>query len=457
VKRRIRNFIDPVSSRTIEHPTRNGAILLLISLLVIVGAVSHKLPLIDSQSGYTIRADFAFVNNVNNRTPVRVRGVDVGVVSAIGPGPDPRRASELKMVITDSGLVVHSDAGAAVRWRTVLGGPMYIDLNPGSPDAPKLGDRAIPVARTSSQTEFDDVLRIYNGGTDQAQRDMLKGLSQGFGAPRATGTTIGSLQDLTTIGQGLKPYSGTIPGDLSRLVASTGQTAQALGANVGALQTLVSSADQTLGAVDQQRVALGQLLSLSPGTLDSTEVTMNRIRTTLNHLDPLVTHLLPAAVQIAPASHALQPALDRLNSLLIQAQPLLHDARPTLRNLRAASIAGVPVLTSLEPTINRLNSSILPWLGRRDSDTRVINYESIGPAFSVLDKAGAEYDQAGYRLHLSTLLGSASLLDEGVLTRAQSTFTSQCDRVAHAGQRAKCSTVASVLTGGLFGGPSNAH
>jgi hypothetical protein len=182
-------------------------------------------------------------------------------------------------------------------------------------------------------------------------------------------------------------------------------------------------------------------------------VTMNRIRTTLNHLDPLVTHLLPGAVQIAPASHALQPALDRANSLLIEAQPLLRDARPALTNLRAASIEGVPVLTALEPTINRLNSSILPWLGQRDSDTRVINYESIGPTFSVLDKAGAEYDEAGYRLHLSTLLGTASLLDEGVLTRAMSTFTSQCERVARAGQRAGCSTVASVLTGGLFGGP----
>jgi ABC-type transporter Mla subunit MlaD len=453
MRRRIRNFIDPVSSRSIEHPTRNGAILLLISLLVIIGAVTHQLPLIDSQSGYTIRADFARVNNVNDRTPVRVRGIDVGVVTGVGAGPDPSRASELKMLITDSGLVVHSDAGASIRWRTVLGGPMYVDLNPGSRDAPKLGDGAIPVSRTSSQTELDDVLQVYNGNTDQAQRDMLKGLSAGFGAPRSTGTTIGSLHDLTTIGQGLKPYSGTIPGDLSRLVASTGRTAQALGANVGALQTLVSSADQTLGAIDRQRVALGQMLALSPGTLDSTEVTMNRIRTTLGHLDPLVTHLLPGAVQIAPASHALQPALDKTNSLLTQAQPLLRNARPALTNLGAASVAGVPVLKELEPTLNRLNSSILPWLGQRDPDTRVINYESIGPTFSVLDKAGAEYDSAGYRLHLSTLLGSASLLDEGILTKAKSTFTSQCDRVARAGQRTNCPAVASVLTTGLFGGP----
>jgi ABC-type transporter Mla subunit MlaD len=452
VKLGFRNLIDPVTSRQVEHPTRNGAILLTVALLVIIGVVTHKIPLLYSNSGYTIRADFAAVNNVNDRTPVRVRGVDVGLVTAVNAGPDPRLASELQMRISTAGVVVHSDASAAIRWRTVLGGPMYVDLNPGSPDAPKLGDHTIPAARTSSQVEFDDLTRIYNGRGDQAQRDMLKGLSATFGAPAQTGTSIKALPDLSTIGAGLKPYGGTNPGDLSRLVTSTGQTAQALGANVTALQTLVTGANQTLGAIDNQRIALGQMLELSPGTLDSTEVTMNRIHTTLDHLDPLVTHLEPGAKLIASTSHSLQPALDQTRLLLNEAQPLLHNARPTLANLRAASTAGTPVLQNLQPTINRLNASILPWLSQRDPDTRMINYQAIGPTLSVLDKAASEYDTAGYRLHLSTLLGTASVLDGAVLTQAKSTFAHQCLQVAPTAKRASCSAVASVLTGGLFGG-----
>ncbi len=451
MRRRLRNLIDPVTSKNVEHPTRNGAILLILALLVIVGVVTHKIPLLDSTSGYTIRADFAAVNNVNDRTPVRVRGVDVGLVTAVQAGPDPRSASELEIRISTGGVVVHSDASAAIRWRTVLGGPMYVDLNPGSPDAPKLGDNAIPVSRTSSQVEFDDITRIYNGKSDQAQRDMLKGLSATFGAPAQTGTSIKALPDLSTVAAGLKPYGGTDPGDLSRLVTNTGQTAQALGANVTALQTLVTSASQTLGAIDNQRVALGQMLELSPGTLDSTEVTMNRLRVTLNHLDPLVAHLEPGSKLIASTTHALQPALNQTRLVLTEAQPLLHNARPTFANLRVASLAGVPVLQSLQPTINRLNTSILPWLSQRDPDTRVINYESIGPTLSVLDKAASEYDTAGYRLHLSTLLGSASVLDEGILTQAKSTFSHQCLQLAPTKQ-VGCSAIASVLTGGLFGG-----
>ena len=81
--------------------------------------------------------------------------------------------------------------------------------------------------------------------------------------------------------------------------------------------------------------------------------------------------------------------------MLDTARPLLHSARPTFADLRGASIAGVPLLAGLEPSLARLNSDILPWLGKRDTDTRVLNYESIGPTFSVLDKAAAEFDHSG--------------------------------------------------------------
>lgn len=451
MKRSLRDVLDPISSRTEAHPTRNGAILLIVALLVIVGAVTQKVPILDSVSGHTVRADFAKVNNVNNRTPVRVDGVDVGNVSDVLPGSDPRRSAQLKLLITDSNIVLHTDASAQLRWRTVLGGPMYVDLHPGSPDAPKL-QGPIPVSRTSSQSELDDVLRIYNGTGDQAQRDTFKGLSETFSAPAATQRTIGALPALSTVGAGLRPYQGTVTGDLSNVVRGTARTAQALGASTASLQALVTGAAQTLGAIDAQSPALGRMLALSPGTLDSTQVTMQRLRTTLGHLDPLVTRIEPGSRLIASMSAALRPALEQTRAVLRQAQPLLRSARPTFQDLRGASIAGAPVLRGLEAPVERLNSDILPWLAQRDPDTRVINYESIGPTFSVLDKAAAEFDSSGYRLHLTTLLGSASVIDESTLTTAKSSMLAQCRSVASAGQQHNCQAVASVLLGAVFGG-----
>ncbi len=447
----LRDFTDPIASQNRDHPTRTGAIVLGLGLLIVVLVVANKVPFLDSQGGYAITADFAKVNNVNNRTPVRVDGVDVGVVNTVGPGPNALRSSAVHMQITQSGLVIHSDASASIRWRTVLGGNMYIDLNPGSPDAPKLSG-AIPVSHTSDQVELDDVLRVYDGSTDQEQRNTIAGLSETFSDPSGTDRSIDALPDLTTVGQGLAPYQGTDQGDLSKLVSSTAHTVSKLGASTSSLQQLVDGASQTLGAVDAQHVALGEMLNLSPGTLDATNVTGHRLDVTLGKLDPLVSRLDPGAKLVASTSTALKPALGELQDVLTDAKPLLASARPTFANLDSAANTGVPLLQQLEEPVNRLNSNILPWLAQKSSDTHLLNYESIGPFFSVLDEAAAEYDESGYRLHLSTLVGTASVIDEADLTAGQKAITAECRQVAKPSQIATCGLVSKILTSSLYGG-----
>jgi ABC-type transporter Mla subunit MlaD len=453
MKRRFsfRDLIDPVASRNTGHPTRTGFIVLAGTVLVVVLVFLNKVPFLDSQSGYSVTADFAQANNVSNLTPVRVDGVDVGEVQTIGAGPDPRRSSAVKMLITDKSLVLHSDASAAIRWRTVLGGNMYVDLNPGSPDAPKLNG-AIPASHTSSQVELDDVLRIYDGSTAQDQRDMISGLSTGLGSPSQTRHTIGSLTDLSTVGRGLAPYQGTDPGDLSKLVAGTAHTVSELGANTEALQTLVDGAADTLGAVDDQRTALGQALAIGPATLQSTKVTTARTDVTLAKLDPLVSQLEPGAQLIASTSKAAKPALARLNTVLDDAQPVLTSARPTFANLRSAAATAVPLLTQLQAPLQRLNSNIFPWLSQRSSDTKLLNYESVGPFFSVLDGAAKEYDSSGFRLHLSTLLGTGSVLDESDLTQGVSALMSECQSSVSGAQSSDCGAMTKVMAGMLYGG-----
>jgi virulence factor Mce-like protein len=447
----VRDLVDPVASRQRGRPTRTGAIVLGIGILIVVLVFLNAVPFLDSQSGYSITADFAQANNINHLTPVRVDGVDVGEVQTLTAGPNALRSSQVKMIITKSGLVIHRDATAEIRWRTVLGGNMYIDLNPGSPDAPKL-DGTIPVSQTSDQVELDDVLRIYNGTTDQAQRSMISGLATTFGAPAATDRSVNSLTDLTTVNHGLAPYQGTDEGDLSRLVASTAHTATQLGASTTNLQNLVDGAAQTLGAVDDQRVALAQTIELSPATLDATKVTTARLDVTLAKLNPLADHLNPGVKLISSTAKAAMPALNTLKRVLTDAQPVLTSARPTFANLRSVATTGVPLVDNLKAPIARLNSNILPWLSERSSDTKLLNYESIGPFFSILDNAAGEYDSSGFRLHLSTLLGSASVIDQGDLTSGLQSLMAECKSAATGGQAKNCGAVTDALAGMLYGG-----
>ena len=423
---RLRNVIDPRPAHLRDRPLLNGVILLALIGLVVYMALTHNIPIINGKPGERLRADFAFANQVlPHQTPVRVNGVEVGKVDKIDAGPDPRRSTRVEMRITDDSIVVHEDARAEIRWRTLLGGRMYIDLEPGSARSPRKDDWVIPVAQTANQVEFDDLLQPYDGGTEQAQRDVLHGLSETLEDPRAVRAAVDALPGLETVGRGARPYLGTQAGDLRGVVAATATTVKALGADTGALQQLVTGARQTLAATTAQRQNLGEFLEQSPPSLDETQATMTRVRTTLDHLDPLADRLRPGARKLASAANAAQPALDEAAALLREARPLLTDARPTFDDLGAAARSAVPVIQGLEPTVDRLNKSILPWLDERDGESEMKNYEGIGPFFSVLNMAAAEYDQVGYRLHLSTPAASNS-----VLTIAQKAFAAQCERTA---------------------------
>ena len=445
---RLRDLVDPVQSRHRPAPLRNGIVLAGLTALAVYMAVAHDIPFINGKPGERLRADFAFANQVvPGQTPVRVDGVEVGMVDAVGPGPDPRRSSRVEMRITDDDLVVHADARAEVRWRTLLGGNMYVDLEPGSARAPRLEDGVIPVSRTGNQAELDDLLQPYDGGTEQAQRDVIAGLRDSVADTPATREAIDALPGLETVGRGLEPVIGTERGDLAAAVAATATTVEALGADTTQLQGLVTGARQTLGATAARRRELGEFLALGPSTLDETRTTMTRLRTTLDHLDPLVERLRPGVRRLGPATRAAKPALAQADALLREARPVLAALRPAFGDLGALADAGVPVVEGLEPTIDRLNERTLPWLAERDDELDLRTYEAIGPFFSVLAMAAAEFDSIGHRLHLSTPGGSNS-----AITLFSIQFAEACKtRATSREQRIGCERMGDVLARGWFG------
>lgn len=447
MRERWRDVIDPRTSLQREHPLRNGVIVIGIVALAVYMAVAHDIPVINGKPGYTVRAEFASVNQLSTNTPVRVNGVDVGIVDKIEAGDDPQRSSEVTLRITDEDLEVKRDARAEIRWRTVLGGRMFVDLQPGSARTPEIGGGEIPLKATGNQTELDDVLQVYDGGTEQAQRDALKGLDQGFADPQATRGAIDRLPDLKTVERGLPPYLGTESGDLRKLVAATAATVESLGESPAELQRLVSGAQQTLRATAAERAALGRFLQQSPPSLDSTLVTMRRIRTTLEHLDPLVDAVRPGVRRIAAATDAATPALRQARALLDEVQPLLGDLRPAFSDLATVGRTGTPIIDELEPTVDRANEVLLPWLERTDKTTKVRNSTSIGATFSVLSMAAAEFDAIGHRLHLSTPAASNSVIS---LAFAQN--KARCLSVAKtAAQREACPSLARALAYSVLG------
>ena len=112
--------------------------LILIVLIAILAYVAFS-PSLPFSSPYEVKAVFSNAANIQARSPVRIAGVNVGKVVGVDAAPD-AQAAVLTLEIEDDGLPIHADATAKIRPRIFLEGNFFVDLSPGTPTAPELGD-----------------------------------------------------------------------------------------------------------------------------------------------------------------------------------------------------------------------------------------------------------------------------------------------------------------------------
>jgi virulence factor Mce-like protein len=370
-------------------------------------AFSGGLPFLGGSGGRTVVARFAQANEIDASTPVRVGGVDVGHVRSLKAAPG--NTTDVALAV-DAGVPLHADASAEIRWRTLLGGSMYIDLHPGSPSAAPL-EGVIPLSRTGSQVDWDQ----FNSQLSTSARPQLRRMFRGFAAalrdPAPVGRTLTVLgPTLRTIGRGSDALRGREIGDLTRVVKNTAAIVRALGTDTNSLAGLVDGGERTLGVTAAHNAALAQAIQLSPPALDATLATNRVLGQTLTSLDLLIPRLEPGARLLGPTTAVLRPLLGETERTLVHARPLLRRAPPLLRGLGAASEEGVPLLAGLTPIVQRLNTNLIPFLKVTDPDTRLKLYETFGPFASALGSAFSGYAANGYVYNFNVQLDTGSVV-----------------------------------------------
>ena len=424
-----------------SHPLRTGVLVIAAAVISLYLTVAGDVPLIGGDDGRTVTAEFAAANEVDDETPVRVDGVQVGRVDSVDVEPG-RNTGMVAMRITEDDLHIGSDARAEVVWRTILGGNMAIDLEPGSPSAPPL-EGPIPLRRTRMQTEFDQLLQVYDGPTAVAQRDMLRGLSGGL-----SGGSAGRLVDV--LGPALRPVAPALRGlrgrrrdDLQALVRDTATTLRALDRPSPALGELVSGGQRTFRTLADARVELGATLERAAGAMDAAVSGAHAIDTTLPALDRIVAELRPGARRLAPAVAAARPTLTELSRVLRSARPLLEHLRPAVRDLDRASRAGRGVIAGLQPTVRRLDTELLPWLARADEDSKRPTYQMLGPTAASLAAAAAGFDDVSHLLNFPVLVGE----NPATFVPCRTMFADASEE-----EKLRCSQIGEVIAQLLRGG-----
>src|SRR3954463_5232876 len=144
----------PRKDRRGANPFTVGAIVLIAAVIITYFGFTKHIPF---THGFRLNAVFESANSIRTNSPVRIAGVNVGKVTGVERYKN-TNAAEVQMEITDNGLPIHRDAPMKIRPRIFLEGNFFVDLKPGTPEAPKLDDNdsPIPMTQTATPVQLDE-------------------------------------------------------------------------------------------------------------------------------------------------------------------------------------------------------------------------------------------------------------------------------------------------------------
>lgn len=392
---------------------------------------------------YTVTAVVKTSNMLGKNSPVRIAGVNVGKVVGTGRYRHSDYA-EIRMELTDEGRPIRKDATIKIRPRLFLEGNFYVDLQPGTPDAPEMPDKGvIPVSRTAVPVQLDQVLATLQTDTRKALQQTVQGLGDGFGStptskedesqdPRVQGVTGGealnrtletspaALRDGATV---LESLRGRNRGDLSKAIEGLGDVTSALAEDEGALRGLVRNFDTTVSATADNASSLTAAVRGLATTATTAKSTFALLNTALPPTRAFARDTTEAMEELPATIDAARPWLRQAKPLLSDAElgGLLDDLQPTLTNtarLTSASRTWIPKIGAFSQCLNKV---FLPTAKVKLDDgplsAGVENYKEFWYAMVGQAGEGQTFDGNGFKLRLQTV-GGAEKLRTGRTTSA---------------------------------------
>jgi phospholipid/cholesterol/gamma-HCH transport system substrate-binding protein len=303
---------------------------------------------------------------------VRVSGVRIGDIGEVEL-KDGKAVVEMVIDREYEGMI-RQDATALLRPKTGLK-DMFIDLEPGSDDAPAAHEGfTLPVSATSPDVNPDEILAELDADTRDYLTLLISDASRGL---KGRGVALREVlrrfepthRDLARVNSAV----ATRRTNLRRLIRSLNTLNAELASRDDDLAGLVSSSSAVMREFAAEEANVSAAVAELPAALRTTTDTMGR-------LERFGTLLGPTAEKLRPAARALDPANEALRPLAREATPLLRDdirpfvreARPVVRDLRPAAknlAAATPALTKSFQHINRfLNMAAFNPNGREDPD-----------------------------------------------------------------------------------------
>ena len=360
--------------------------LVLMSALIYLG-FTKDIPFVGEP--WEVKAAFVDGSGLAPGSPVRIAGVEVGEVTAVEHTRPGARTVTATLAIKDSGRPLHEDATAAIRPRIFLEGNFFVDLGPGSPDAPHLdeGD-VIPAGQTSNPVQVGEVLRTLTSDTRADLKSALSSLAdaQEAGAGRAFNRSLAPQGDAyrytAVVAEALQ---GSEPGDLGRFVRDQGIVSAALDANPAQLRSLIENFNTTAAALADRDDELRSVIRDLGPTLEQGMLALSDLNAAFPSVRRFARASLPAVRSSRPTARALVPFLAQLRGLVRPAE--LRGLAGDLRALTPAAVrlakASVGVLEESRLLGSCTYEVLVPHANRSVPDP---NFPASGPVHEEFPK-----------------------------------------------------------------------
>jgi phospholipid/cholesterol/gamma-HCH transport system substrate-binding protein len=316
----------------------------------------------------TVRAAFTDASGLAPvGADVRMAGVVVGHVTGRARHGN---SAIVTMTVQHSAGTIRDDATAQLRPRLIFEGTAYVELSPGTPSAPPLGDHVIPTRTTHSYVSLTDALSVLDPPTQASLSAGAYGLRAAL-SPAARRSLRRAIGTAPAVSRALDSTSAAALGphgnDLARSVAGFSRISAAVAAQRQDLVALARRADATGAALTPAGGALGATLTRLPATVGSLRTGATKLAGTLARLRALATISLPAGRQLAPTLDAVQPLLTQARAVVAAAGPLLGDADAALRSARAGAPSASRAVAAAKPTVGIYTNGLLDALERPTS------------------------------------------------------------------------------------------
>jgi phospholipid/cholesterol/gamma-HCH transport system substrate-binding protein len=284
-----------------------GAVLIVLTLyLVFAVSLAQGNPYVHR---YSVHARFANTINLGSNDFVEIHGVRVGRVGNLTPVDG---LADTVLRIDDSGIRLHDDATAAVRLKSLVG-ESYVDVNPGTASRPELADGALlPLARTLSPVQLDQVLNTLDPATRTALAGLLTQL--GSGVRGRSGDIAGLVrQSESTLGSTGATFHAFDAPQLGDLLATLQTDTGVLADRSAALTGIFRNGNSFLGALAPDTTNIQAVIVDAADTFARLDSVLHDrtqgLGTTLDELDAVTRNTGLLVDQARPIVDAMTPSL----------------------------------------------------------------------------------------------------------------------------------------------------